>query len=62
MEYINLTIPSDLGSQYSRDSREHALVDGEELVGDLCASHGWSSQDIPETDVIKITDILAGGM
>lgn len=55
-------IPSDLGSRYLRDSREHALVDGEELVGDLCASHGWSSQDIPETDVIKITDELAGGV
>lgn len=44
---------------YSRDGSEHALVDGEEQVGDFRAAHGRSSQDISESNVIEVADEFA---
>lgn len=44
---------------YSRDGSEHALVDGEEQVGNLYAPHGRSAQDVSESNVIKVANEFA---
>lgn len=43
----------------SRDGGEHALVDGEEEIGDFGASHGRRAQDVSESNVIEVADVLA---
>lgn len=45
--------------QYSRDGGEHALVDGEQQIGDLGAPNRGSAQDIAESNVIEVADKLA---
>ena len=46
----------------NRDGCEHALVDGEEEIRDLGGAHGWCSEDVPEADVLQVSDVLAGGV
>jgi hypothetical protein len=46
--------------QRHRDGGEHALVDGEQQVGDPGGADGRRGQDVAEADVLKVTDVLAG--
>jgi len=44
------------------DGGEHALVDGEEQVGDLGGANGGGSEDVAEAEVLHVTQELAGGV
>lgn len=50
------------GGERDGDGREHALVDGEEEVGDLVGAHGRAGEDVHEAEIREITDERAGGM
>jgi hypothetical protein len=49
-------------SKRNRDGSEHALVDGEQQIGDLRRTDGGSTEDISETNVFHITNIFASGL
>lgn len=44
----------------SRDSREHPLIDSKEKVGDALTPDRWSSMQPLETEVVQVTEKLAG--
>lgn len=47
-------------SECDGNSSEHALVDSEEKIWNLCGSNGRSSKHISEAEVFKVTNVLAG--
>lgn len=47
---------------YSRDGSEHSLVDGEKKIRNLGATDGGGTQDILETKVAQVSNVLAGGV
>ena len=47
---------------YVRDSGEHALVHTEHQVRNSRASNRWSTKDIHQTKVVKISDVLSCSM
>jgi hypothetical protein len=49
-------------SQSWGNGREHALVNSEEQVWNLCAPDGRLSKDVSETNVLKIADIGSRGV
>lgn len=60
--YHTSSLSSGANSKCNSDSCEHALVDGEQEIGNLGRSNGRSCQHIAEPDVFQITDVLAGGV
>jgi hypothetical protein len=52
-------------SSYSKcdsDGCEHTLVYGEEEIGDIGGANGGSTKNISEANVLKIANVLAGGV
>jgi len=49
------------GGQRDGNGREHALVDGEEQIGDSVGSDGGVRKHVDEAEVRQVTNVRAGG-